>query len=102
MARSLSPVCVGFIVSVVHVVPASQPLQRFRRLIIKAGENWQEWAGGRPEQVFAPSLGAPKFLWELGRSVNLVIQYSYHSLQWSSRQAALLRRRGPRFEPGQG
>ena len=32
---------------------------------IKAGDNWQEWADGRPEQVFTPSLGAPMFFWEL-------------------------------------
>ena len=36
-----------------------------RRLIIKTGDIWQEWADLRPEQVFAPSLEAPMFSWEL-------------------------------------
>ena len=52
-------------VCVVFVVPVSQPLPRLRRLPTKAGDNWQEWAGDRPEQVFAPSLGAAMFFWQL-------------------------------------
>ena len=37
----------------------------YLRLTTKAGVIWQEWADGRPEQVFAPSLEAPMFSWEL-------------------------------------
>ena len=52
-------------VCVVFVVPVSQPLPRLRRLTTKAGDNWQEWADVRPEQVFALSLGAAMLFWQL-------------------------------------
>ena len=51
MARSLSSVSLTVFVD--YAVLASQPLPIARRLIARPGDIWQEWAGVRPERVFA-------------------------------------------------